>query len=143
MYHKDYFIRLIQQFIVFLAELAGLRQKNDPDVILMKLEGAYLQFTGMSMTALHSLTPEGIQTVFSSTGEVDYNRLLIVAVLFKEEADTLWSIKDIHSARILYMKAEKLFEYLEGADSKICSEFIEKYSILSEIKEKLIQTELI
>jgi len=134
MYHRDYLIRMIQQFIVFLAEMAGLRKKNDPDVLLMKLESAYLQFTGMSMDALHSLTADGIVTVFSASGEADYNRILVTAFLFKEEADVLRSIKDHKSAEYLYKKSLQLFTLLEGKETFLLSELrnhlSEKDSIL-------------
>jgi hypothetical protein len=137
MYHRDYLIKLIQQFIVFLAEMAGLRKKNDPDVILMKLESAYLHYTGMNMQTLHSLSAEGIITVFSASGEINFNRILITGLLFKEEADVLFSIKDYNSAEKLYKKALILLIKIEGNESSIFSELRLHLPIKDEIQKKL------
>ena len=130
---------MIQQFVVFFAQMLGLRNKNDPDVILMKLESAYLQFTGMSMNSLHALSADGIVTVFSASGEIDCNRIMITALLFKEEADTLISIKDFHTADSLYKKALKLFEVIEKNESLLSAELREHLSVKEEILKKLAE----
>jgi len=124
MYHRDYLIRMIQQFFVFLAKLFGLKQANDPAVVLMQLEGAYLQFTGLSQDAIHSLTGPGLLSVCSATGEVDYNRLAVIAILLREEAETLRSINDPASEQ-LDAKSDELLSFVSGNESKLDDELHE------------------
>ena len=121
MYHRDYIIRMIQQFIVFIAELAGLKKKDDPEVILMRLEGAYQQFTGMKSEVVRSLSAEGIVSLFSATGEVDYNRILVTAILLREEAAALRSIRD-PASESLSRKADRLISHIKGNEAKLYDE---------------------
>ena len=125
MYHRDYLIRMIQQFIVFISQLAGLKKKDDPEVLLLKMESAYLQFTGMSMEALHSISADGIIDLYSVSGEPDYNRILVTAVLFKEESAILKSIHDDTRAEYLTLKSLELVNAVRQHESNLHGELQE------------------
>ncbi|MCB1165379.1 MAG: hypothetical protein KDK33_04440 [Leptospiraceae bacterium] len=86
MFHRDYILRLIQEFMVFLGRLMGLKDKNDPDVILLELERSFRQFLGYDSPLLESLGPDGVLAVLSAGDGGSPDQLAIAAILFSEKA---------------------------------------------------------
>lgn len=125
MYHKDYTIRLLQQFIVFLAKLVGLKTSKDPEVILIQLEDAYRQFTGFDARMIRSLTAESLIRLFSASGEPDYNRIVITASLLKEDASVHISIGNTSEAEQMIEKARILL--LNCKEAVMAGELKEHY----------------
>ena len=85
MFHRDYILRLIQEFSIFLARLAGLKDRNDPEVIFLELERSFRQFLGYDSPLLESLGPEGALGVLSAADGGDPDRLAMAAILFREK----------------------------------------------------------
>ena len=86
MFHRDYILRLIQEFSIFLASLAGLKDRNDPEVIFLELERSFRQFLGYDSPLLESLGPEGALGVLSAADGGDPDRLAMAAILFREKS---------------------------------------------------------
>lgn len=86
MFHRDYILRLIQEFSVFLARLAGLKDRNDPEVIFLELERSFRQFLGYDSPLLESLGAEGALSVLSAADGGNPDRLAMAAILFREKS---------------------------------------------------------
>ncbi|HNN75907.1 MAG TPA: hypothetical protein PKN93_14730 [Leptospiraceae bacterium] len=112
MYHRDYFIRMIQQFMVLLARLAGLKAKTDPEVILMETENGLRHFTGLPPELIKSLTAASLASILNARQEGDYTTLAMTALLLKAEGEARVSIKDPGGVACL-QKSIDLLGYLE------------------------------
>jgi hypothetical protein len=66
MYSRDYVIRMIQQFVVLLARIAGLKAKDDPEILLLETEAGLRQFTGMDPELVRSLSAAALLTILSA-----------------------------------------------------------------------------
>lgn len=86
MYHRDYIIRMLQQLIQFLAYLAGLVQSDDPRLIAIELEAAFHRFLGLPRDLILRMEVQALVELFSVTGRLDSDRLIVAALLLKEES---------------------------------------------------------
>lgn len=86
MFHRDFILRLIQEFAVFLARLTGLKDRNDPEVIFLELERSFRQFIGYDSPLLESLGPKGALSVLSAADGGNPDQLAMGAILFREKA---------------------------------------------------------
>ena len=92
MYHQDYFIRMLQQFVVFLAGLLGLKEKNDPDLVQIELDRAMKMFLGFDQRGIDSLTPEALFALsgagsMADPEERDPYRVYMGSILLLEQGE--------------------------------------------------------
>lgn len=130
MYHSDYTIRMIQQFVVFIARVAGLLKKDDPRVVLIEIEQAYRGILGLDPGLVHSLTADSLYDLLSRQ-EDHVERIAITAMILKREAETAIQTRDPDVARRHIAKAERLLELL--GDVNWSEELPKRNSILEEI----------
>lgn len=112
-YHRDYVIRLIQQFVVLLARLAGLKAKDDPDVVLLETEAGLRQFTGMDPELVRSLAPAALCTILTARDAEDHTALAAAAILLNAEGEAYLKIGDRLTAEKRFAKSLFLLEHLE------------------------------
>lgn len=124
MFHRDYILRLIQEFTVFLARLAGLKDRNDPEVIFLELERSFRQFLGYDSPLLESLGPDGAFGVLSAGDGGNPDRMAMAAILFYEKASNYSVYGDETSARRCRRMALRFYAYLKG---RKVSEEIQEY----------------
>ncbi|HBS04115.1 MAG TPA: hypothetical protein DEA96_04055 [Leptospiraceae bacterium] len=111
MFHRDYILRLIQEFAVFLARLTGLKDRNDPEVVFLELERSFRQFLGYDSPLLESLGPDGALSVLSAADGGNPDQLAMGAILFREKAENYRKYGDPGMAA----KCEKLSARLSQA----------------------------
>lgn len=112
-YHRDYLIRLIQQFVVLIARLAGLKAKDDPDVILLETEAGLRQFTGMDPELVRSLSAAALATILTARDSEDHTPLAAAAVLLNAEGEAFLTLGDRATAEKRFSKSLFLLEHLE------------------------------
>lgn len=110
MYNRDYTIRLLQQLVVFLARLAGLKKKDDPEVILIELEAAFSQFSGIPRGLALRMSEEAMLDYFRIGGEFNADRCAVTAILLREEAGIAERLGSPADAETLRKKASFLAE---------------------------------
>lgn len=108
MYHRDFTIRLLQQMIVMLARLLGLKKKDDPAVIVIEMESAFPQFLGIPRSLALRMSGEGMLALFSATGELDANRAGMAVVLLREEVQLAERLGSPEEAALLRDRTELL-----------------------------------
>jgi hypothetical protein len=86
MYQRDYVVRMIEQFGVFLRRAAG---QEDPEHSLRTVQEAGELLFGFSGPFLHSLTDDSLLALLRVGGEFDVERALMLADLSALEADVL------------------------------------------------------
>ena len=109
-FHRDYTIRLLQQFVTFLARLAGFVKKNDPESIALELESAFHNFLGLPRNLVLRLDADALLHMFSVTAELDADRVVIAGLLLREEADLARRLGSPDEAAILDERAYRLID---------------------------------
>jgi len=134
-FHHDYVIRLIQQFVLFLAQLLKLKSKDDPEILLFEIEKGYQRFLGYPKSLLLKLNVPSLINLFSVDSLFLYERLSILGILLLEEAEILNRLKFNDDANILRKKGvEILKECLESIKEEELKKIILKN--LNECKTK-------
>lgn len=123
MFHRDYTIRLLQQFVMFLARLAGFVKKDDPESIALELESAFHNFLGLPRNLVLRMDAEALLHMFSVTGELDADRAVIAGLLLREEADLARRLGSPDEGAILDERAYRLID--AGASGSLSAELRE------------------
>jgi hypothetical protein len=95
MYQRDYVVRMIEQFGVFLRRAVG---QEDPEHALRTVEEAAELLFGFSGHFLHSLTDDSLLALLRVGGEFDVERALMLADLSAVEADVLDGLGRVEAA---------------------------------------------
>jgi len=111
LYHKDYFIRILQQFVVFLAKLLKLKTEKDPEVILMEIEKAYSLFLGYPKEILLKMNLNSLLSLLSLNNELLYERIAILGILLLQEANIYNDLKFYQEEEQLRKKGIELLKY--------------------------------
>ncbi|MBD3289777.1 hypothetical protein GF337_13300 [candidate division KSB1 bacterium] len=106
MLHKDYIMRMIEQFSNVLAQIIFNRQIKKYDLAETEIQKAYKDLLGSDREFILSLSDDAILRLFKSSSETGYERCIFIAELMKEEAQIIES-KDGSEAYAmdLYFKA--------------------------------------
>lgn len=122
-FHRDYTIRLLQQFVMFLARLAGFVKKDDPESIALELESAFHNFLGLPRSLVLRMDADALLHMFSVTRELDANRVVVAGLLLREEADLARRLGSPDEADILDERACRLID--AGASGSLSAELRE------------------
>ncbi|MBI39510.1 MAG: hypothetical protein CMF59_07920 [Leptospiraceae bacterium] len=114
MFHRDYILRLIQEFAVFLARLTGLKDRNDPEAVFLELERSFRQFLGYDSPLLESLGPEGTLAVLSAADGGNPDQLAMGAILFREKAENYRNYGDPAMAEKCELLSVRLKDAING-----------------------------
>jgi hypothetical protein len=114
LYHKDYLIRILQQFVVFLAKLLKLKTEKDPQVILMEIEKAYSLFLGYPKEILFKMDLNSLLSLLSINNEFQYERIAILGILLLQEANVYNDLKFYQEEEQLRKKGLQLLKYCNG-----------------------------
>lgn len=109
-FHRDYTIRLLQQFVISLAKLAGLVKKKDVANVEMELESTVQSFLGLPRSLFVKMSASSMMQMFSVTGELDADRTAVAALLLKEEAELARMVGSSEEAALLAERSQELIE---------------------------------
>ncbi len=110
-YHRDYVIKLIQQFIIFLATLLKLKGKEDPSVLIIEIEKAYSFYLGYPRDLLFKMDVKSLIQLLTYNETFQFERLGILGILFLEESNLYKEFREIESSSLLRQKALDLLNY--------------------------------
>jgi hypothetical protein len=83
---EDYLIRRINQVIALLLHAVGLRKSGQIEAALTDIDIALELLLGMRALLLKQMSDSAILQLLTVRGQIDYERLVLVANLFGEEA---------------------------------------------------------
>jgi tetratricopeptide (TPR) repeat protein len=113
MLQEDYIIRMVRLAVAALAQIFDLKQLGNYQQAQDLIAVTLIQLTGMDDRLLNSLDIESLLAVLSNRQGLDYDRVIIVADLLKENGEIYTALNLPDEARPSYLRA--LFLYLEAA----------------------------
>jgi tetratricopeptide (TPR) repeat protein len=113
MLQEDYIIRMIRLAVAALASIFGLKQLGNYQQAQDLIAVTLTQLTGMDGRLLNSLDDDSLLAVLSNRQGLDYDRVLMVADLLKEDGEIYTALNQPVEARPCYLRALSL--YLEAA----------------------------
>jgi len=126
---------MLQQLVVYLAKLAGLKKADDPEVILMEVEHGLRYFSGLDPEVIYKLNVDSLCNLFLAKDPEDFSTLGTVTILLKEEGAAYLLVNDPKTAR---MRLEKSLALLARIDvAKLPDELRESVQIKGEIETLL------
>ena len=82
---RDYLLRMIEQFGVFVAALRHSRESQAWEVFDADLEEGYGRFAGVSPSLVHAIAEDDLVTMLRARGGIDLDRWWGLAELLREE----------------------------------------------------------
>jgi len=104
MFETDYIVRMIHQFVVFIARLLFKIQSGNLNEARVDIPTASVQFLGLPLTLILELSNEGLSDILSLHGERDVEKVYVAAWLIFCEA----RVRDANAqpdATKLYLKS--------------------------------------
>jgi hypothetical protein len=98
-------MRMIRLATIAIARAFGLRAAGLFQDALFVLEQMLEQLLGMRIQLVNNLDESSIIAALTSQGELDTDRLLLVADLYKEQADIYHQVKDQKESSWRYLRA--------------------------------------
>jgi tetratricopeptide (TPR) repeat protein len=108
---EDYFMRMINQAIYVLKKIMGLKTTGHNKEALAEIEQLIELLVGMKASTLKLVDDQNIIDALSAQGEVDPDRLYVVAELYREEGEVLEALDRREEALLSSLRA--LNFYLE------------------------------
>ena len=111
MVNKDYILRIAERFGRELAILLHLRERNQFEEALIRIDDLYLNSLGLTIGFVNSISEEVLLTLISTLGTLDSEKCLWVAMLLKTEGDIYDDQGKNDEAYYRYVKS--LYFYIE------------------------------
>ena len=112
MYTEDFILRMINQAVAVLLQIAGFRQAKQYQQAQQAIDQSLEQLLGLRADLLKQLDDDVIFRMLTLQGHLDIERVLVVAELFKAEGDILADQNRMVESQQKYLRA--LIFYLEA-----------------------------
>ena len=112
MYTEDFILRMINQAVAVLLQIAGFRQAKQYQQAQQAIDQSLEQLLGLRADLLKQLDDEVIFRMLTLQGHLDIERVMVVAELFKAEGDILADQNRMAESQQYYLRA--LNFYLEA-----------------------------
>lgn len=152
MFERDYILRLIEQLTQVLSRILFSKDTKNYDEAKELLRQAYPNMLGLDPDMIRSMSDNEIISFLKITGSTQYERCIMIAELFKEEAaiDELIDGGLSEEAVLTYFDSLSLFlEAMINKDELMTERFrrdlesvlekVSDYEIPAEILEKLVR----
>ncbi|MCE9600253.1 MAG: hypothetical protein K8S54_20005 [Spirochaetia bacterium] len=113
MYHRDFLIRMLQQFVVLMARLAGLKSKDDPEVVIAETDAGLKQFTGLNPEIIANLSTDSLVTLLSARDPDDHTTLAMMLLLLKSQGQAYLNVNAEIQGRSRLRKAIELLDRID------------------------------
>ena len=113
MYTEDFILRMINQAVAVLLQIAGFRQAKQYQQAQQAIDQSLEQLLGLRTDLLKQLDDEVIFRMLTLQGHLDIERTLVIAELFKAEGDILADQNRMNESKQSYLRA--LNFYLEAS----------------------------
>ncbi|MFK7694979.1 DUF6483 family protein [Paenibacillus sp. HJGM_3] len=109
MFQRDYMLRLIEQITQAVGVLIGLKQNRDPLQALQHIDELLRRMLGLNPKLLRSLSDQALLELLRQGPDGGPDKLLIVAMLLKEEGDCQQMLGDFTTAYQRHCRALGLY----------------------------------
>ncbi len=122
MIKNDYILRIIEQISIVIAQIIGLRSIKKFEESQQILNGAFIQFLGLSLQSVSILSHKDLISVISGSDGIDEGKCIVLAELLKQQAD-LYEAQDNHNHSFaMYLKSLKVFVEVFIMNNDLCTE---------------------
>jgi hypothetical protein len=104
---QDYILRLIEQVVLMLAELSGLKTAERP----ARISALTLRETGLPLDIIKKSSPETILQLLESGGGTQHARAILLAELLLQDADLSEAAGKNREATISRAQAQALLAH--------------------------------
>jgi hypothetical protein len=111
-YTEDFILRMINQAVAVLLQIAGFRQAKQYQQAQQAIDQSLEQLLGLRADLLKQLDDEVIFRILTLQDRLDIERVMVVAELFKAEGDILADQNRVTESQQNYLRA--LNFYLEA-----------------------------
>ena len=113
MYTEDFILRMINQAVAVLLQISGFRQAKQYQQAQQAIDQSLEQLLGLRADLLKQLDDEVIFRILTLQDNLDIERVVVVAELFKVEGDILADQNRMAESQQSYLRA--LTFYLEAS----------------------------
>jgi hypothetical protein len=132
---EDYLMRIINQALAALLKVAGLKKSGRNQEALQVIDQAFEQLLGLPASLVRAMDECSILTMHTTQGEMDVERLAIIADLSREEGDILNNLN--RPAESFSASSRALRFYLEVASAGVDRISPETIAKIEDIYRKL------
>jgi hypothetical protein len=111
MINKDFILRMVERFGRELSILLHLRERNQFEQALIRIDDLYLNSLGLTIGFVNSMSEEVLLTLISPLGALDSEKCLWIAMLLTIEGDVYDDQDKNDEAFYRYVKS--LYFYIE------------------------------
>lgn len=130
MIHRDYIMRMVEEFGKYLAAIVGLKLEGKLDEALKKIDTVYEGMIDLDPKALKSLSVDELLVFLQKEKEFNNHYLKMIAELLYEEGLIYYESGDPISSRNVLEKAKIIINYLMDVDSTFSMDWYEKLSVI-------------
>jgi len=105
LFTNDYIMRMIEQLVLGIALIMGLKKEHKTEEATVLLTGTLRKFFGLNDSAVEELSWDSLMSVVSLGGAPDPERSALLAQLIKDKADLSRMQGGLAAAKELYIKA--------------------------------------
>jgi hypothetical protein len=132
MYQKDFIMRLIEEAVDSLAQILGLRARNQPLEALRLVEQATRRFIGLEPAQLDLIPHAMLRELLSVGGQPDLPRLLLLAELRRLEGEIRDDLKGAGEGSRQALSSLRLFlEVAEASGTASLGEYSEQMYLVA------------
>lgn len=107
---KDYILRIIEEFARVIARVVLLKETKSYTDAKMELDALTLSITGLGLSHIKSLGPEGVAYVFSADKRSEAEKIYCMARILKEDSLVLESEGNTEESLKSLSLSEELFK---------------------------------
>jgi hypothetical protein len=105
MFSEDYLMRIITQAIAALARVLGLKKAGKYHEALQMIDQALEQLLNLKPDIIKQLEDKSLLQMLTKEGQLDIERLGLIADLFKEEGDIFAAQERFSESRASYIRS--------------------------------------
>jgi hypothetical protein len=94
MFTEDYIMRMISQMVMVLASIIGLRKAGQYQEAQQLINQSLEQLLGLDAVLIKQMDESSLLKVLTSQGDLDTDRLYIIAELYEQEGHTVMDPKN-------------------------------------------------
>lgn len=133
MIRKDYILRMVEEFGIFLAAIIGLKKEGKYDEALKRIEDIYSGMINIDPTAIKSIDTAELLDFLQKEQGYDKHYLKMIAELLFEEGQMYFSKGDPISGQNVLQKSKMLINYLMESDKTFSFDWYEKINIIDNL----------
>lgn len=136
MIRKDYIMRMVAQFVKFLAKILRLKEAKQYEVALATIDQTLHDLFGWPSELIHSVSDNQLISMLKLGGALDVDKCIMLAAILKEEGDIYDAQANPKASHQSYHKALSLLleAFLSGHSTNLPDHLVQLESLIDKVK---------